>query len=492
MNSSVALGLPELKWLSFATFALVLILRLPLAILAPVVSPDGASSILVADNIFLNACISISPPDTAACIPHWGGNHLPGYPFFVGLIRYLAGTDLYFITVVQSVFVAAAFARLVFALGRLVPASNILIAVGLVSALSPINIPWVRFVLPDALVVAATAVLFAELCLSLVDERLKVISVGAALLCACLLRYDAVLLAIPVAIVGLSLHSFRTAISKGFIVFLIVAIPVGSFMARNVYHGLSLVPRPGIIDGSMPPDGYLRWGNTWITNLTQAGGMGYPINKFLYKMIVIDPVAYDNEEEKRQVEALLDKLQSHVGEPMPADIDNAFGRLAAEKWARAPFRHYVVIPLKRMAIYWLNPTASFGWPLELDSHLTPEQRNLATEGSILDQLRVAAEYPFITFGKGSIFLYRILLVAGTCLLMLLPLPTPLKRMRVLIWAALAYAIIRTLVLSYQPSVDNRYMISGMSMAELVLAAWVSAMLKLRKPFNATGKQAGPL
>jgi hypothetical protein len=492
MNTSDALGLPELKRLSLATFALVLIFRLPLAILAPVISPDSTNYLLVADNIFLNACISISPPDTAACIPHWGGNHLPGYPVFVGLVRQLAGTNPYFVTVVQSALVAAAFARLVFAVGRLVPISGIVIAVGLVSALSPVNIPWVRFVLPDALVVAIAAVLFAELCFSFVEGRLRVLPVGVSLLCACLLRYDAVLLSIPVAIVGLSLHSFGTAIYKGIIIFLIVAIPVGSFLARNVYHGLSLIPQAMMHDGSLPPLGYLAWGNTWITNLTQAGDMGYPIAKSLYGQIVIAPVAYDDAEEKRRVEALLIRLQSHSGQAMPIDIDNAFGRLAAEKRARYPFRQYLVIPLKRMAVYWLNPTASFGWPSELNDLLTPEQRVLATEGNILDKLNVAAQYPLIAIGKGAVFIYRIMLVGGVCLLIFLPLPTPLKRMRILIWAALSYAIFRTFVLSYQPSVDNRYMISGMSLTEFVLAAWVYASLKVRKPDKVTGKQADPL
>jgi hypothetical protein len=492
MNTSGALGLPELKGFTLATFALVLILRLPLAILAPVISPDGTSYLLVADNIFLNACISISPPDTAACIPHWGGNHLPGYPVFVGLVRHLVGVDPYFITVAQSVLVAAAFARLVFAVGRLVPISGIVIAVGLVSALSPINIPWVRFVLPDALVVAAAAVLFAELCLSIVEGRLRVFTVGVALLCACLLRYDAALLSIPVAIIGFSLHSFREAISRGVIVFLIVSIPVGGFLARNVYQGLPLVPRAGIHDGSLPPVGYLAWGNTWITNLTQAGDMGYPIAEFQYQHILIDPLAYDDKEEKQQVEALINKLKSHIGHALPADIDKAFGKLAADKRARHPLKHYLVIPLKRMTVYWLNPTASFGWPLELSGLLTPEQKMLVTNGSIVDRFGVATEYPLIAIGKAVVFLYRILLVAGICLLLLLPLPIPLKRVRILIWAALSYALIRTVVLSYQPSIDNRYMISGMSLIEFALAIWVYSWLTVRKPTIIAGKHANPL
>ena len=40
----------------------------------------------VAENILRGCGVSLSPPDRGQCVPHFGGNHLPGYPAFVAVI----------------------------------------------------------------------------------------------------------------------------------------------------------------------------------------------------------------------------------------------------------------------------------------------------------------------------------------------------------------------------------------------------------------------
>jgi hypothetical protein len=476
MNSLEGEDSKQLYWLAFGVFAATMITRLPLAVYAPVISPDGNATILVAKNIFLNACISLSDPLTAACRPHWGGNHLPGYPLFVGLVRQLFSHDAGAVTVTQTILVALSGSWLVVALGRLILCPGIAFGAVLVTVLSPVQIAWVRFVLPDALFVATTLWLFAELCRSLSGRKLKIISVGLALLAACMLRYDAVVLAVPVAIVGLHLHDTRIALLRGFLVFLIVAVPVSGFLVRNVSQGLALLPNPFMPDGYETPQGYLDWGNTWITNLTQGGDMAYPIISFQYKQINIDPVAYSNEAEREKVEELIRQLRNYEGEGFPIEIDEGFSRLAAKKRLGEPLRHYLVVPMKRMASFWLSPTASFGWPLEIRASLTKEQAHLMTSGKLLERVDVALQYPLISFGKAIVFFYRIILVVAAGVLVVSVITSQMAPNRILLSSALAYAFSRTLVLSYQPSIDNRYMISAMVVVELAGAIGVLTCL----------------
>jgi len=468
-----------LYWLAFGFFVLALAVRLPLAIMEPVISPDGEATLLVAKNMLENACISLSDPASGACVPHWGGNHLPGYPAFIALVRLLGGTATPLVTIIQTFLVALAGARFVFAIGRLLPSRGIIIGAGLIVALSPVQIPWVRFLLPDALLVAATLWLFAELCLSMVENKLRMVPVGLALLAACLLRYDAVLLAMPVVVVGFSLHSIKLALARGLVIFLIVSLPVLALLVRNVSQGLSVIPRPGMMDGSQPPQGYFEWGNTWITTLTQGGLMAYGVWQFQYKRIEIHPDAYTSDGERQEVTALLDQLRLYDGRAFPKQIDQAFARIAAEKRQKNPLRHYLGLPLKRMAVFWFYPNASFGWPLELGPLLTADERRKIMHGSISERLEIIGLYPIAATGKAFVLAYRVILVAVGALVFLLIVPSMRRPARIIMWSALLYALTRTFVLSYQTSIDNRYMINAMAVWEFATAAGLGYWLQRR-------------
>jgi hypothetical protein len=491
MRAALTADGPARYWLAFGIFAMALAVRLPLAVLAPVVSPDGETSLLVAQNMLQNACISISDPASAACIPHWGGNHLPGYPAFIALVRLLGGNAASLVTVIQTVLIALACARFVLALGRLVPVRNIVLGVGLIAALSPVQIAWARFLLPDALLVAATLWLFAELCLSVTENKMRMFPVGFALLSACLLRYDAALLAIPVMAIGFSLHSIKQTLARGMVIFLVVALPISALLIRNVSQGLSLVPRPGMMDGSQPPLGYFEWGNTWITTMTQGGLMAYGVWQFQYQRIEIDQDAYTSDVERQEVTTLLNQLHLHDGQPFPAEIDQAFAGIAARKRQQDPLHHYLVVPLKRMAVFWFYPNASFGWPLELGPLLSPDERRKIMHGTIMERLQIVALHPLAAMGKALVLAYRIVLVATGTLVFLLIVPTLRWPVQVIMWSALLYALLRTFVLSHQTSIDNRYMISAMAVLEMATAAGLGHWLHRRFRRSGRSEQNSP-
>lgn len=445
-----------------------LAVRLPLVLALPVVSPDGEAAARVAANLVAHGCISLSDPATGACVPHWGGNHLPGYPAFIALVWLLAPSSVTAVLAVQSAIVALAIGWLARALALFGESAVLGLAAGLLLALSPVQVAWARFLLPDALSVAAALWLFAQLLLSFRAGSIRLVSVALPILASSLLRLDGFVLAVAAAVAGFCIHSPRVALRRGLIIALIVALPMAALLARNVARGLALVPQTGMLYGDPKPAGYLAWGNTWITSIYQGGAMFYPVSQRVYRDIVIDPDAYASDAERAAVEVLIDRLRVHEGEPFPVDIDRAFADIAAAKRAAAPLHHYAGLPLQRMAVFWLHPFASFGWPLDLAAHLTAQERVALSSAGPGERAAIALRHAGLFAGKGIVFLYRLALVTGLALLLAAAWRRLGPAERGFVTALLSFLLLRTVLLSYQTSIDNRYMVSAMAAAEVLL------------------------
>jgi hypothetical protein len=466
-------------WRMTVIAGLAVIARLPLAIWFPVLSPDGEGYVLVAQNLLQNGCISISDPVGGVCVPHWGGNHPPAYPILLALV----GGSIPALLFLQILLFSMAAARLTGAIENLLRIPNLALAIGVIVALSPIQVGWGRFVLPDLLSSAATIWLFAELASSFGGGRLRILPIGLCLVAATFLRYDGVFLAIPVAVAGFWLHPPAQALRKGLIIAIIIAIPISGWLARGVAVGLGPVPEQRFMqDGSRTPDGYRAWGRTWIRTLYQGAAFGYPVPAGRYSEISIPDLAYDNDAERKQVSALLIKLSSQAGQPFPIEIDNAFAELAKDRRNRNPIRTFAVLPLLRAGSFWLNPFYSFGLPgIELDGVLSSADRMEIANGSISNIILIAQKYPVPVIGKAGLAVYRYLLVG----LFLGCLFTLMKRRKMpengLVLSIVSFVVFRTGVLSYHSSIDSRYMIGAMAAAEIAVVIcagkWVLARRK---------------
>ena len=150
--------------------------------------------------------------------------------------------------------------------------------------------------------------------------------------------------------------------------------------------------------------------------------MAYGVWQFQYQRIEIDPAAYASDDERQTVRALIDQLRSFEGQPFPPIIDQEFARIAAQKRDQNPLKHYLLLPLKRMAVFWFYPNASFGWPLELGPLLSAKDRRKFVHGTITEKLEVVALHPLKVMGKAFIFGYRIILVSLALLVFLLIVP----------------------------------------------------------------------
>jgi Dolichyl-phosphate-mannose-protein mannosyltransferase len=198
---------------------------------------------------------------------------------------------------------------------------------------------------------------------------------------------------------------------------------------RRVFHVFQpLAPAHAEMPGEFVPHGYLRWLRTWLDDETEIAPFLWALDTFPIHVEQMPSKAFDSEQEKQQVGALLNQYnqtatqeqepeepkeeslangiesltlpgaQKSEAKPSPQpspsaseeenedegdeeeeqpeeakeepqsvemtpEIDAGFARIANERIARAPFRYYVKLPLKRAVGLWFNTHSQY-WPFE--------------------------------------------------------------------------------------------------------------------------------
>lgn len=456
-------------WL--AVVGLALVVRLAFVLLAPTKGGDWDVYERVALNILRGCGVSMSDPSGAACAPHFGGNQLPGYPAFVAAGYALGGHSQSALRVLQALLATAAIAYAIHAVRRYALDVRAALAAGLLLAVSLLTVAWPRFLVTEALAVATTTWVLAELILSLAERRLRVLPLAVALAVAIFIRLDAALLAAPVALVGFTIHRPAAAVRRGAILALLVALPLAAWTARNVAVGLpSLWPTSMTMpDNSRSPVGYVEWGRSWMTDEYQKPGWGYTVNRQAYDQIAIDARAYDTPEERARVEGLLAELRLRTGKAFPKEIDDAFAAIAAERNARHPLRAWLGLPLRRAWSMWANPFSSYGWPTELASSTSDQARLALARGGLGGALAVALDNPWAALGKAATAVYKYALILLFLAALLLAAMGRLSFARRIVWIAAAYVVTRTAVYAWSAGLESRYMIEAVPFMEVAVA-----------------------
>jgi hypothetical protein len=454
---------------------LAFLARIPFIIFSPELGGDADIYMTVADNILRGCGVSLSDINSSECIPHFGGNQLPGYPFFIALIWGLSGHSDNAVRISQMLLYILSLVWLMIAIFRLTQNKIAVAFIGALFALSPLEIAWVRYMQTETLALATTNWVIAELIFSLKDKRLRIMPLFLALTAAVFIRLDGVLLYVPVAISAFMIHTPKEALKRGMILALLLSLPIGGWTIRNLIVGLPrLYPTPFTQpNNAAPPLGYVAWGKTWITDEYQRPGWGWGVTRFVYDSIFIDDKAYDTNEEKKYVEQLIRELQGYQGKPFPAHIDTAFAEIARERTQREPFRTYVRIPLERMKSLWSNPYSSFGWPNEMPSSFSYEDHLKFVRGSIGDKLSIVSKYPFRTISKAFTGTYRFAVIISMCLVIIFLYKISNQSIKNLIWLAVSIIAARTIFMGIIGNVETRYTVEAMPGMELsiILALW---------------------
>jgi hypothetical protein len=173
------------------------------------------------------------------------------------------------------------------------------------------------------------------------------------------------------------------------VAFCILLVP---WTIRNyrVFHVFQpLAPTHGEMPGEFVPRGYLLWLRTWLYDSRYVGPVLWAVDTRPIQISAFPASAFDSDEERQRVAALLDKYNNssssapsvseedsadddeeedeepETAEPEEADvemtpeIDTGFAQLGQERRARAPFRYYVALPLKRAETLWCDTHSQY-------------------------------------------------------------------------------------------------------------------------------------
>lgn len=169
------------------------------------------------------------------------------------------------------------------------------------------------------------------------------------------------------------------------VAFCVVLVP---WTIRNyrVFHLFQpLAPTHGEMPGEFVPRGYLLWLRTWLDDSRYISPVLWAEDTRPIPITAFPASAFDSDEERARVAALLDKYnsgssvssESSVAEEdtededededeveefdveMTPEIDAGFAQIGQERRARSPFRYYVVLPLKRAKTLWCDTHSQY-------------------------------------------------------------------------------------------------------------------------------------
>jgi 4-amino-4-deoxy-L-arabinose transferase-like glycosyltransferase len=157
---------------------------------------------------------------------------------------------------------------------------------------------------------------------------------------------------------------------------------------RRVFHVFQpLAPAHAEMPGEFVPRGYLLWVRTWLDDERYVASALWAMDTRPLRMSDFPDKAFDSEEERDRVAALLNKYNhpdeedpeeqsstddddSEEEEEQPAppedtdvemtpEIDAGFAQLGQERVARSRLRYYVVLPLKRAMTLWCDTHSQY-------------------------------------------------------------------------------------------------------------------------------------
>jgi hypothetical protein len=457
----------RLLWV-IALFAILA--RLCFILIAP---NQGGIFCVVAENILSGCGVSASPPESGECVLVSTANQGPGYPAFIAFFWLFGGHSDFLVLLVQSLINVAAIIYLVDAVHSYTSSKKVALIIGAVLALSPLQIAWPRQMYTETLAISGAMWIFAEILKSIHQSKLRVLSISIGLILTTFIRYDGILLSVPVAVAGLMIHRPVEAIRRVALIGLICMIPWGGWTLRNFSVGVPhILPHDPYTDAT----GYVAWGRTWWTNEYQRMAYQGPLFtdvslNSLYSDIKVDEKAYRSKQEKDQVLTLLEELKQFNKKAFPKHIDDKFAELAAFRIQEDPLAFYLFIPLQRALALWTNFYNSFGWPTEL-VNLPVEDRLEISKGDTQAIISLALNNPFKIMGKLIVTGWRLLLYLLFLTAAIMVYFQNDSKFKVIMTAILSFVIARSIFSGWMYYVESRYTVMQMTTMEIIVVMWI--------------------
>jgi hypothetical protein len=344
-------------------FAIAVIARFGLAFFAPVITPDSVTYLTVAQNIRENGCVSLSPPSTAECKPDWGGNQLPGYPLLLAIGGGSIHGRNFGGLAAQNLLVSFSIAFFVFALVQWNMRTSAVVASGLVLALSPLTLLWSRWVLTESLALASYLCVIAELIRCETRGRLRVFPIATLLGISLFVRYDTLLLALPVLVVAVHLHGPVRGMLRAGIATCAALVPLGIWVVRCVSVGLPALPSAISMAPSELPKGTIEFYQSWALTQSDLRDFLWPVLDGNYRQMRVRLDQFDDDD-RQSIEKLMQQLAQQEHAPISRDVDDQLHVIAA-RWKRNHrFATYLSIPALRSYNLWRQRDylSTSGWP----------------------------------------------------------------------------------------------------------------------------------
>jgi hypothetical protein len=134
------------------------------------------------------------------------------------------------------------------------------------------------------------------------------------------------------------------------------ALPLAPWAVRNfvtLHEVQFLAPRNSNLPGELVPYGFMAWEKTWLFRFKDCYLVPWKLNGEVIYLQDIPARAFDTQEEKDRVAALLEQYNNDV--TLSPGEDAAFGQLARERTARHPLRTYLWLPIARAFTIWFTP-----------------------------------------------------------------------------------------------------------------------------------------
>jgi len=298
---------------------------------------------------------------------------LPGYPAFLALCFSLFGSANYVAVLCIQAVLDLLSCWLLGTLARRLMGSRAGMATLWLAALCPFTANYAAVALTESLsLFCVIAALFSLERWIATSRAAWAWLLGLALSFAVLLRPDQLLLAVAVIPVmpWVTLRrnppAPRRWLPSG-IVLLVVALPLLLWGVRNwrVFHVIQpLAPRYANDPGEPVPFGFQRWYRSWAIEFISNVDVYWPYDGRAIALDKLPSRAFDSPAQRAQTAAVFAQYNQE-DDPSPA-IDDALGRIAAQRIAAHPFRYYVILPIAREADMWLRPRTELMRNLPLD------------------------------------------------------------------------------------------------------------------------------
>ncbi len=317
----------------------------------------------VALNIFQNACISISPAASKECIPHWGGNQLPGYPLYLAINYYFFGVNDTMPLISSSIFFSIAlifFTTTLRNIGHSLRSTSIIL---LCLAFSPVYFASARFLLTEHIIIAFTLLLINEILNSL-NKKTNVIMLATIFSILFFIRYDSIALIPAIAYLLFCSEKLKQKAFKELTkFFLLLSLPITVISINHNINGLSIIPKELLVsDGSPSPKGYIKWAETFIFNSYHQETVTFPIAKKKYSSIKIPYNVGLSAACRSRSQKLIDQLANYENQVFPQHLDLSFEKLSRDPDCFNKMKHFFILPLKRSVSIWFTLPNSFWWP----------------------------------------------------------------------------------------------------------------------------------